>query len=46
MVPLVLMMMVWCVLLLFLAGGPVGGARGVCSPVLLASLVTLTVGAP
>ena len=33
-------------LLLPLAGGPVGGAGGVCSPAVLASLVTPSVGAP
>ena len=43
----------WCwwvqcvvLFLLPLAGGPVGGAGGVCSPALLASLVMPTVGAP
>ena len=37
-----------CVRFLLLppAGGPVGGAGGVCSPAVLASLVTPSVGAP
>ena len=38
----------WCVVLLFLplTGGLVGGAGGVCSPAMLASLVMPLVGAP
>ena len=38
----------WCVVLLFLplAGGLVGGAGGVCSPAVLASLVLPSIGAP
>ena len=37
-----------CVLLLFLplAGGPVGGAGGVCSPAMLASFMMQSVEAP
>ena len=37
--------LVWRVLLLFVVEGPVGGAAGVCSPV-LASVVTPTVRVP
>ena len=38
----------WCVVLLFLplSRGLVGGASGVCSPAVLASLVLPSVGAP
>ena len=46
MVPLALMMVGLVCAVATPGWRPVGGAGGVCSPVLLASLVTPTVGAP